>query len=108
VFEQKGDLKLNKEEIEKKKEEIKNTLRCPHCDAELKKWQVPQTIFTEWPNEYFYICFNDECPYFLRGWDTMEKQGNHCSYRLMYDPLTDTCQPAPVRSRDNLRDNIIE
>ena len=99
---------MNTEEIQRKKEGIKNTLRCPHCDTELKKWAVPQTAFTEWPNEYFYICFNDECPYFIGGWDAMEKQGNHCSYRLMYDPLIDCCQPIPVMNTNMLRDGIIE
>ena len=97
-----------KDEIEKKKAEIKNTLCCPYCDAPLKKWEVPQTIFTEWPNEYLYICFNDECSYFLRGWDAMAALGNNYSHRLMYDPLTDFCQPALVQTREALRDGIIE
>lgn len=99
---------MSKDNIEKKKSEIKDTLCCPYCDAPLKKWEVPQTLFTEWPNEYFYVCFNDECSCFLRGWDAMAKLGRHCTHRLMYDPLTDCCQPAPVKSRDALRDFIIE
>jgi len=104
----KGETTMDKDKLEKKKSEIKNTLLCPHCDAPLKKWEVPQSVFLEWPNEYFYICFNDECPYFVRGWDAMAAQGNNCSYRLMYDPLTDSCQPAPVQSREALRNGIIE
>ncbi len=96
------------EEFEKRKRDIKNTLRCPHCDSELKKWQVPQNIFTQWPNEFFYICFNDECSYYVRGMDVMANQGNHCSYRLMYDSLTDNCQPVPVMNKNTLRDGIIE
>jgi len=103
-----GKVPINGDEIERKKSEIKVSLRCPHCDAPLKKWEVPQSIFTEWPNEYFYICFNDECPYYVRGWDAMAAQGNDCSYRLMYDPLTDCCQPAPVHSHLALRNGIIE
>ena len=99
---------MNEEELEKRKQEIKNTLRCPHCNSELKKWQVPQNIFTPWPNEFFYICFNDECSYHVRGMDVMASQGNLCSYRLMYDPLTDSCQPVPVLNKNTLRDGIIE
>jgi len=99
---------MNPEDIQMKKKEIKETLRCPHCNAELKKWEVPQNIFTEWPNEYFYICFNDECQYFTRSRDAMEEQGSHCSYRLMYDHLTDSCNPIPVTNCDTLRDGIIE
>ncbi|MFC1925795.1 hypothetical protein ACFLW2_03755 [Chloroflexota bacterium] len=99
---------MSTDDIEKKKSEIKDTLCCPHCDTPLKKWDVPQSIFTQWPNEFFYICFNDDCSYFLRGWDAMARMGRTCSHRLMYDPLTDCCQPIPVNSRELLRDGIIE
>jgi len=99
---------MSTDEIRRKKEEIKDTLRCPYCNAELKKWKVPQNIFTEWPNEYLYICFNDECSYFVKGWETMAEQGNPCTYRLMYDPLTDCCNPFPVMNRNALKDGIME
>jgi DNA-directed RNA polymerase subunit M/transcription elongation factor TFIIS len=96
------------DEVERRKREIRDTLRCPHCGERLNKWGVPQTVFTEWPNEFFYVCMNDECSYFVRGWAAMAAQGNSCSYRLMYDPLTDSCQPVPVSSANTLRDGIIE
>jgi len=96
------------QQIEQRKREISWTLRCPHCGDELKKWEVPRHCFTQWPNEYMYICFNDECPYFVRGWNSMSSQMNPGSYRLMYDPLTDSCQPVPVFNRTMLRDGIIE
>lgn len=99
---------MSKEAIQKKKKEIGDTLRCPYCDTELKKWKVPQNIFTEWPNECFYICFNDECSYYSRGWDILAKQGSTCTYRLMYDPLTDCCTPIPVMNSNMLKDGIIE
>jgi len=98
----------SKEEIEQRKRDIKNTLGCPYCGERLKKWQVPQTAFTEWPNEFMYVCINDECPYFVRGWDVMAAMGNRCSYRLMYDPLTDCCQPISVFNASNLKDGVIE
>ena len=99
---------MTTEELQKRTEDIKNTLHCPHCDSELKKWKVPQNVFTEWPNEYFYVCMNDDCSYFVRGWEAMEEQGNHCSYRLMYDPLTDRCQPMAVLNKNMLWDSIVE
>ncbi|MFC1953164.1 ogr/Delta-like zinc finger family protein [Chloroflexota bacterium] len=99
---------MNAGEILKKKTNIKDTLCCPYCNAELKKWEVPQNVFTEWPNEYFYVCFNDKCSYFTRGWEAMEKQGSHCSYRLMYDHLTNCCNPIPVKNSTMLKDGIIE
>ena len=98
----------SKEEIQRRKSEVQNTLCCPYCGEKLKKWAVPQTIFTQWPNEFFYICLNDECPYYQRGWGTMATQGNPCSYRLMYDPLTNSCNPIPVFNRETLRDGVIE
>ena len=95
-------------DIEQRKREIKDTLCCPHCGEKLRKWAVPQNAFTEWPNDFFYVCMNDECPYFLRGWDAMAVQGNRCSYRLCYDPLADCCQPIPVLSKKTLRDGLID
>ncbi len=95
-------------EVERKKKEIKGTLCCPHCGERLKKWSVPQTVFTQWPNEFFYVCMSNECPYFVRGWDAMAAQGNHGSYRLRYDPLTDSCDPIPVFNAKTLRDGIVE
>ncbi|UCG84208.1 MAG: methyltransferase domain-containing protein [Dehalococcoidia bacterium] len=96
------------EEVERKKQEVKETLCCPYCSERLQKWQVPQTIFTEWPNEYLYVCFNDNCSYFRRGWQAMATQGNTCSYRLMYDPITNSCGPIPVFNRTMLKDSIIK
>ena len=94
--------------IEQKKREVKDTLCCPYCGQRLKKWAVPQTVFTEWPNEFLYICFNDECSYFVRGWNAMAAQGNRGSYRFMYDPLTDCCHPIPAFHARMLKDSIIE
>lgn len=87
---------------------VKNTLQCPYCDVRLCKWAVPQTPFTEWPNEFFYVCFNDGCPYFVTGWDAMGEQGNPGSYRLMYDPFRDAFHPLPVPGRNAFRDGIID
>jgi len=98
----------DKDEIERKKKEVKSTLCCPYCGEGLKKWQVPQTVFTEWPNDFMYVCMNDECSYFVRGWAAMSTMGHSCSYRLMYDPLGDSCQPIPVFNALTLKDGIID
>lgn len=97
-----------KEEIAQRKKDIKNTLCCPYCGERLKKWKVPQSVFTEWPNEFMYVCLNDDCTYFIQGWESMAAMGRHCSFRLMYDPLTDTCNPMPLSNSDKLRDGIVE
>ena len=92
--------------IEPKKKEIKDTMRCPYCDSELKKW-TPSSYST-WGGEIQYVCFNDECSYFIKGWEAMAEQGNICTYRLRYDPLTDSCDPFPVTNKNMGRDSIVE
>jgi SAM-dependent methyltransferase len=95
-------------ELERRKAAVRETLKCPYCDEDLRKWAVPQTPFTEWDEEFMYICFNDRCPYLLRGWQTMERQGNRSfSYRLMYNPGNDRCTPVPIPSLGALRASIV-
>jgi len=102
--------KMDREILEQRKTQIKQTLRCPHCDEKLSKWEVPDNPFCQtWDNEFMHICFNDACPYFVRGWDHMHLQTNQgMSYRLMYNPIKDRCMPIPVPSHQALKDGIIE
>jgi len=97
-------------ELDRRKKSVWTTLRCPYCGEKLKKWAVPENPFCcTWDNDFMYICFNDECPYFVRGWDHMYKEGNRgVSYRLMYNPVKDFCSPIPVPSHRALRDGIME
>jgi SAM-dependent methyltransferase len=99
-----------KEDVARRRKQIKDTLACPHCGEKLSKWMVPENPFCQtWDNDFMYICFNDACPYFVRGWDQMEEEGNRgMSYRLMYDPVKDHCMPVPVPSNKALREGIAE
>lgn len=99
---------MGKDETEQRKKAVKDTLCCPYCGEKLKRWVIPQNAFTQWPNEYLYICFNDNCPYYIDGWDQMAKLGRKCSYRLMYDPLINSCSPIPVTNTSMLKDDIME
>ena len=101
---------LDQETFERRKKAIKQTLRCPHCGEKMQKWAVPDNPFeVTWDNEFMYICFNDACPYYVRGWDFMYRDGNRgCSYRLMYNPEKDCCMPIPVPTPKALRESIIE
>ena len=104
-----GPLMPSREEVERRKKESRRTLRCPYCDGKMRKWAVPQSPFTEWDNEFMYICFNDECPYLLQGWEVMRAQGNTgISYRQMYNPDRRTFMPVPVPSLEALRDSIVD
>jgi len=86
------------------KTELKTT--CPHCEAQMLKWQVPPD--STWINEYFWVCFNDECPYYVRGWNIMsEKYQQNASYRHSLNPDTGTTSPIPVWSASALKSGII-
>ena len=98
-----------REALERNKKEIKNTFCCPHCGSKMRKWLVPENPFAyTWDNEFMYICFNDECSYYKRGWEFMSREGNSGSYRLMYNPEKDTCNPIPVPTANALKEGIIE
>jgi len=98
------------EELKRRKQAIKETLRCPYCGERMRKWAVPDNPFGQtWDNEFMYICFNDGCPYFVRGWDYMYREGNRgVSYRLMFNPEKNCCMPVPVPSPRALREGIID
>jgi len=110
VFHADYSLPGEKEGLEEKKKKIKETLSCPYCDERMKKWAVPDNPFAStWDNDFMYICFNDKCPYYVRGWDFMFREGNRgVSYRLMYHPEKDRCMPIPVPTPGALRESIIE
>jgi SAM-dependent methyltransferase len=97
------------EALRRRMRTVKESLRCPYCGERLKKWAIPQTPFTEWNREFMYVCFNDACPYLLRGWKVMDVQGNRgMSYRCMYNPDTDRCMPIPVPSIQALKEGILD
>lgn len=104
-----GEL-LEGDELARRKKAIKETLHCPYCGERLRKWAVPENPFAcTWDNDFMYICFNDACPYYVRGWDVMHREGScGVSYRLMYNPEKDRCLPVPVPTPKALREGIIE
>jgi SAM-dependent methyltransferase len=91
------------EEVAARSRAVGETLRCPHCDQPLARWQVPQTPYTNWDAEHVYICANNHCPYMLRGWQAMSRQGIVGStYRLLYDPVSDRCRAIAISSHRDL------
>ena len=48
---------------------------CPHCGQPMHLWEVPPITFSDglgWGVPYLFVCFNDECPYYVRGWEHLE------------------------------------
>jgi SAM-dependent methyltransferase len=87
-------------------------LQCPYCGDRLKKYEVPHSVYEIdywYEADFLYICFNDECPYFERGWDWMWSQmRRNVSYRHMYNPTTHKSGPIPVPTSLALRDGIVD
>ena len=79
---------------------------CPHCGARMNAIETPWE--SSWGGEIHYVCFNDDCMYFCRSWETLESQGvENTGYRCRIDPRGEV-GAIPVWSMDALRNRIIE
>jgi hypothetical protein len=80
-------------------------ITCPHCSAPLLRLGLNEAFFDR---PYDLACFNDECPYYVRGWGWMELQyGVKASYRYRLNPLRGDESPLPVWSPTALRGSIL-
>lgn len=80
---------------------------CPHCNQPLQAFELPDN--TGWQGEFQLACFNDDCPYFVRGWQHMqENYAVRASYRYRIDPPSGDVSPLAVWSSDALKDRIID
>jgi hypothetical protein len=78
---------------------------CPHCGAPLVRLGLNEAVFD---HAYDLACFNDECPYYVRGWAWMEQQyGVKASYRYRVDANNGHASPVPVWSPAALRSGIL-
>jgi SAM-dependent methyltransferase len=90
------DERLDPETLEWRTEAIRHTMRCPYCDEKLSLWAVSENPMSGWGHDLL-VCLNDACPYVVRGWSVMFRQGVvGASYRLCYDPRTERTMPISV------------
>ena len=81
--------------------------KCPHCGVEMLKWEVPLDL--PFDEAWHYVCFNDECPYFVKGWKWMEEHfGRNASYRHRKNPNSNESGPLAVWSNEACRNLIID
>ncbi len=85
---------------------------CPHCHQEMHLWEVPPIAFSDglgWDSPYLYVCFNDECPMYVSGWDhLMENYAHRASYRCIKSPRGDNFEAMPVFSPMGAQGQIID
>jgi hypothetical protein len=80
---------------------------CPHCGQAMTKWRAPDD--STWGGQIQYVCFNDDCPYYKKGWEWMEQQYQHkASYRHRFNPATGEQGPLPVWSETAMRNFIVD
>lgn len=85
---------------------------CPNCNKEMNLWEVPPITFSDglgWDSPYLYVCFNDECPMYVSGWDNlMENYAHRASYRCMKSPFGKNFEAMTVFSPAGATGQIID
>ena len=109
VFQDPAQMEIDWVAAGARKLEARKTLECPYCRKRLSKWEVPDDPCIDWPNDHLYLCFNDACPFVVRGWRFMWNQGIlGASYRYLLNPLTGGSSTVPIRGLADLRPGIVD
>ncbi|NNG00970.1 MAG: zinc ribbon domain-containing protein [Desulfobacteraceae bacterium] len=84
---------------------------CPHCKKQMDIWEAPPINFADglgWGAPYLFLCFNDECPLYVNGWDNLkENYAHNASYRCFCYPGEDHYECMPVFSPMGAKGQII-
>jgi len=85
---------------------------CPHCGERMNIWEVPPISMGDglgWGTPYLFICFNDDCPIYAKGWGNIEKKyGHRSSVRCLCYPGTETFECLPVFSEFGATGQVVD
>ncbi len=91
---------------------LKQEYLCPHCESKLTLCNVPPVHVGDglgWGSEYLYICLNNDCPLFVKGWANIENNYGHVgSYRYMRLPDSNESYNMMVAGKDAFTGSIID
>ena len=75
---------------------------CPDCNTGMTLWEVPQIACGDglgWGTPYLFVCFNDNCPSYNKGWNHLqETMEATASYRCIQEPGAHNFEYMPVFS----------
>lgn len=85
---------------------------CPHCSGDLKLCHAPPVHVGDglgWGSEFLFVCLNDECPLFIKGWEYIENQYGHVgSYRYMEIPNSKESYNMMVVGKDAFTGSLVD
>jgi len=85
---------------------------CPHCSGDLILCHAPPVHVGDglgWGSEYLFICLNDSCPLFVKGWDYIANQYGHVgSYRYMELPNSKEKYSMMVVTKEAFTGSIVD
>ncbi len=76
---------------------------CPHCKGTMEKMD---SRHLDWESPFLWVCFNNECTLFKKGWDhMMQSVGQLVSYRFMIHPGDGSKGVVPAFSNEYLQNS---
>ncbi len=93
-------------------EVLKEKKVCPHCDSKMFACESPQVHVGDglgWGSDVLFICLNDHCSLFLKGWNHIETQyGHRASYRYMELPGSTESNLMMVGNKDAFKASVVD